>query len=82
MAVSRPDEALERASAEVVDWNGGTRIGECLKQLLDEYGHRGLVRGAVVMLCSDGLEVGDPDLLAEQMARLSGSRTGLSGSTR
>jgi uncharacterized protein with von Willebrand factor type A (vWA) domain len=71
LAVSRPDEALERAAAEVVDWNGGTRIGECLKQLLDQYGHRGLVRGAVVVLCSDGLEIGDPELLAEQMARLS-----------
>jgi uncharacterized protein len=71
LAVSQPDEALERAAEEVVDWNGGTRIGECLKALLDEYGHRGLVRGAVVVLCSDGLEVGDPELLAEQMARLS-----------
>jgi uncharacterized protein with von Willebrand factor type A (vWA) domain len=71
LATSRSDEALRRAADEVVDWNGGTRIGECLKQLLDEYGHRGLVRGAVVMLCSDGLEVGDPELLAEQMARLS-----------
>jgi uncharacterized protein len=71
LAVSRPDEALERAAEEVVDWNGGTRIGESLKALLDEYGHRGLVRGAVVVLCSDGLEVGDPELLAEQMARLS-----------
>jgi uncharacterized protein len=70
LAVSRPDEALDRAAAEVVDWNGGTRIGESLKGLLDEYGHRGLVRGAVVVLCSDGLEVGDPELLAEQMARL------------
>jgi uncharacterized protein with von Willebrand factor type A (vWA) domain len=71
LATSRSDEALRRAAEEVVDWNGGTRIGECLKQLLDEYGHRGLVRGAVVMLCSDGLEVGDPELLGEQMARLS-----------
>ncbi|HET7857366.1 MAG TPA: VWA domain-containing protein [Gaiellaceae bacterium] len=71
LAVSRPDEALARAAEEVVDWNGGTRIGESLKALLDEYGHRGLVRGAVVVLCSDGLEVGDPELLAEQMARLS-----------
>jgi uncharacterized protein with von Willebrand factor type A (vWA) domain len=71
LAVTRPDEALERAAMEVVDWNGGTRIGESLKGLLDEYGHRGLVRGAVVVLCSDGLEVGDPELLAEQMARLS-----------
>ena len=70
LAVSRPDEALERAATEVVDWNGGTRIGESLKRLLDEYGHRGLVRGAVVVLCSDGLEVGEPELLAEQMARL------------
>jgi uncharacterized protein len=70
LAVSRPDEALDRAAAEVVDWNGGTRIGESIKGLLDEYGHRGLVRGAVVVLCSDGLEVGEPELLAEQMARL------------
>ena len=71
LAVTRPDEALDRAADEVVDWNGGTRIGDCLKELLDEYGHRGLVRGAVVVLCSDGLEIGDPELLAEQMARLS-----------
>lgn len=71
LATSRPDEALARAADEVVDWNGGTRIGECLKQLLDDYGHRGLARGVVVVICSDGLEVGDPELLAEQMARLS-----------
>jgi uncharacterized protein with von Willebrand factor type A (vWA) domain len=71
LAVSRPDEALDRAAAEVVDWSGGTRIGESLKALLDEYGHRGLVRGAVVVLCSDGLEIGDPAILADQMARLS-----------
>jgi uncharacterized protein with von Willebrand factor type A (vWA) domain len=64
------DEALERAAAEVVDWNGGTRIGESLQRFLDEYGHRGLARGAVVVICSDGLDVGDPELLAAQMARL------------
>jgi hypothetical protein len=68
---SDADEALSRAAAEVVDWDGGTRIGESLKRFLDEYGHGGLARGAVVVICSDGLEVGDPDLLAEQMARLS-----------
>jgi uncharacterized protein with von Willebrand factor type A (vWA) domain len=67
---SDPDEALGRAAAEVLDWDGGTRIGESLKRFLDEYGHSGLARGAVVVLCSDGLEVGDPELLAEQMARL------------
>jgi uncharacterized protein with von Willebrand factor type A (vWA) domain len=65
------DEALRRAAAEVVDWDGGTRIGESLKGFLDEFGHRGMARGAVVVLCSDGLEVGDPELLGEQMARLS-----------
>ena len=67
---SDADAALGRAAAEVVDWDGGTRIGESLKRFLDEYGHSGLARGAVVVLCSDGLEVGDPELLAEQMARL------------
>jgi uncharacterized protein with von Willebrand factor type A (vWA) domain len=64
------DVALARAAAEVVDWDGGTRIGESLKVFLDEHGHGGLARGAVVLICSDGLEVGDPELLAEQMARL------------
>jgi uncharacterized protein with von Willebrand factor type A (vWA) domain len=68
---SDPDEALLRAAAEVLDWDGGTRIGDSLKRFLDEYGHSGLARGAVVVICSDGLEVGDPEVLAEQMARLS-----------
>ena len=65
------DEALRRAATEVVDWDGGTRIGESLKRFLDDFGHSGMARGAVVVFCSDGLEVGDPKLLAEQMARLS-----------
>jgi uncharacterized protein with von Willebrand factor type A (vWA) domain len=65
------DEALRRASDQVVDWDGGTRIGESLADFLDRFGHGGLARGAVVVICSDGLDVGDPDLLAEQMARLS-----------
>jgi uncharacterized protein with von Willebrand factor type A (vWA) domain len=65
------NEALERAAAEVVDWEGGTRIGESLKGFLDDYGHSGMARGAVVVLCSDGLDVGDPELLRDQMARLS-----------
>ena len=64
------DEALRRAAAQVVDWDGGTRIGESLKRFLDEFGHRGMARGAVVVVCSDGLERGDPTLLGQQMARL------------
>jgi uncharacterized protein with von Willebrand factor type A (vWA) domain len=70
LAASTPDEALQRATAEVVDWDGGTRIGDSVKAFLDRHGHGGLVRGAVVVLCSDGLDTGDPALLAEQMARL------------
>ena len=68
---SDPDDALRRAAAEVLDWDGGTRIGECLERFLDEYGHGGLARGAVVVICSDGLDVGDPELLGEAIARLS-----------
>ncbi|MGI9657773.1 MAG: vWA domain-containing protein [Gaiellaceae bacterium] len=66
-----PDTALDRASADVFDWDGGTRIGESLKVFLDEYGHKGMARGAIVLICSDGLEIGAPELLGEQMARLS-----------
>jgi uncharacterized protein with von Willebrand factor type A (vWA) domain len=71
LAGSDVTEALERAAAEVVDWEGGTRIGESLKRFLDDFGHGGMARGAVVVVCSDGLDVGDPELLREQMARLS-----------
>jgi len=55
----------------VVDWNGGTRIGASLKELLDRWSQHVAMRGAVVVLCSDGLERGDPALLAAQVARLS-----------
>jgi uncharacterized protein with von Willebrand factor type A (vWA) domain len=71
LGLADADDAIARAAAEVVDWDGGTLIGESLKTFLDEYGHGGLARGALVLICSDGLEVGDPELLAEQMGRLS-----------
>lgn len=64
-----PDEALERAASEVFDWDGGTRIGESLQSFLKNQPE--IARGSVVIICSDGLEVGDPALLAAQMARLS-----------
>jgi uncharacterized protein len=66
-----PDAALARAADAVVDRDAGTRIGESLKVFLDRFGHGGIARGAVVVICSDGLDVGDPELLREQMARLS-----------
>jgi len=65
-----PDRALREIGRTVADWEGGTRIGESLKALLDGWGQRTALRGAVVVLCSDGLERGDPELLQSQMARL------------
>ena len=65
-----PDRALERIGDQVADWEGGTRIGESLKTLIDGWSQRAALRGAVVVLCSDGLERGDPELLAHQMVRL------------
>ena len=65
-----PERALRDAVGSVGDWSGGTRIGEALKTFNDEWGRRGLARGAVVVIVSDGWEGGDPALLGEQMARL------------
>ncbi len=71
LATSRPGAALERAGRAAPDWSGGTRIGAALKDFNDLHGCRGLARGAVVLIISDGWETGDPALLGEQMARLS-----------
>jgi uncharacterized protein len=65
-----PDAALARASERVVDWDGGTRIGESLAEFRRTWGQRGLARGGVVVICSDGLERGDPAVLAGEMRRL------------
>jgi len=65
-----PDEAMRKVAASVVDWDGGTRIGASLKHLLDRYGQQAWLRGAVVVICSDGLDRGDPRLLERQVARL------------
>jgi uncharacterized protein len=64
------ERALVAAGETVPDWSGGTRLGETLRIFLDRWGQRGLARGAVVVVFSDGWERGDPALLAEQMARL------------
>jgi len=65
-----PDRALHEIAKQVAVWEGGTRIGESLKSLLDTWSQRTALRGAVVVLCSDGLERGDPELLKQQMTRL------------
>jgi uncharacterized protein with von Willebrand factor type A (vWA) domain len=65
-----PERAIVAASETVPDWSGGTRLGETLKVFLDRWGQRGMARGAVVVLLSDGWERGDVALLGEQMMRL------------
>ena len=65
-----PDLALVAAGSTVPDWSGGTRLGESLKAFLDQWGRRGMARGAVVVIFSDGWERGGVELLAEQMQRL------------
>jgi uncharacterized protein len=70
LAVCDPDDAIARAAAEAADWDGGTRIGASLRELLDRHGQGDALRGGIVIILSDGLDVGDPELLGEQMERL------------
>ena len=66
-----PDQALKSAGVAVADWSGGTRLGDSLRAYNDGWGMRGMSRGAVVVILSDGWERGDPTVIADQMARLS-----------
>jgi uncharacterized protein with von Willebrand factor type A (vWA) domain len=71
LARTRPAVALARAGQAAPDWSGGTRIGAALKAFNDGYGRRGMARGAVVLIVSDGWETGDPAQVGVEMARLS-----------
>jgi uncharacterized protein with von Willebrand factor type A (vWA) domain len=71
LAHTRPGPALKEAGQVAPDWLGGTRIGEALAEFNDGYGRRGMARGAVVVIISDGWDTGDPALLGRQMALLS-----------
>jgi uncharacterized protein with von Willebrand factor type A (vWA) domain len=68
---SDPDAAVREAGALVPDWRGGTRLGSALSVFLREFGHRGMARQAVVVVCSDGWETGDPAQLGAAMGWLS-----------
>lgn len=65
-----PDAALAAATPEVADWAGGTRLGEAMARFNDEWGVRGMARGGVVVILSDGWDRGDAAVLGEQMERL------------
>jgi uncharacterized protein len=67
----RDGEAAVAAAGDAVpDWSGGTRLGEVMQAFLDRWGQRGVARGAVIVVMSDGWERGDSALLREQMRRL------------
>jgi uncharacterized protein with von Willebrand factor type A (vWA) domain len=65
-----PEAAIQRAVAAAPDWSSGTRIGEALRAFNDRYGRRGMARGAVVVILSDGWERADPALVGREMERL------------
>lgn len=70
MKTKDPDRALEEVARTVQDWSSGTRIGGSVKQLLDRYSQHVGLRASVVVVCSDGLERDDPQVLSRQMERL------------
>ncbi len=68
---THPDVAYRKAAEAAPDWSGGTRIGTALKSFIDDYGRRGMARGAVVVIVSDGWEIDDPTLVGDMMQQLS-----------
>ncbi len=65
-----PERAIQRAATAAPDWSSGTRIGDALKMFNDRHGRRGMARGAVIVILSDGWERGDPAVVAREMERL------------
>jgi uncharacterized protein with von Willebrand factor type A (vWA) domain len=70
LTAASPETMLARAAQAAPDWAGGTRIGAALREFNDRYAVRGLGRGAVILIISDGWETGNPALLGQQLARL------------
>jgi uncharacterized protein with von Willebrand factor type A (vWA) domain len=71
LAARNPGRAVRDAAAAAPDWSSGTRIGDALKEFNDRHGRRGMARGAVIVILSDGWERGDPEVVAREMERLS-----------
>ena len=61
---------MQSAATTAPDWSSGTRIGDALKAFTDRHGRRGMARGAVIVILSDGWERGEPALVAQEMQRL------------
>jgi uncharacterized protein with von Willebrand factor type A (vWA) domain len=70
LSTRQPQVAIDRAAASAPDWAGGTRIGEALREFNHDHGRRGMARGAVVVIVSDGWERDSPELVRREMERL------------
>jgi uncharacterized protein len=70
LTTRNPDRALREAATTIEDWSGGTRLGDTVKEFVDVWGQRGMARGAVVVVLSDGWDRGDVEVLAESMKRI------------
>lgn len=70
LAQGNIDAAYQQVAAKASDWSGGTRLGACLLEFVERHGRRGMARGAIVVVVSDGWEIEDPGQVAEAMARL------------
>ena len=70
LATRSPERAIQRAAAAAPDWSSGTRIGDALRAFNDRHGRRGMARGAVIVILSDGWERGEPALVGREMERL------------
>ena len=70
LKVRDPDQALARAAASAADWAGGTRLAESIRRFIDDHGRRGIARGAIVVVLSDGWALDSPEDVDAQMARL------------
>lgn len=62
--------ALRDVAKSVVDWSGGTRIGDALKTFNFVWARRILRPGAIVLIISDGWDRGEPEVLKHEIARL------------
>lgn len=70
LASRDPDRAFEQAAGAAQDWAGGTRLADSIRAFINEHGRRGVARGAVVVILSDGWAQDDPADIEREMARL------------
>lgn len=64
------DSVLTAIAQRTDNWSGGTRIGECLKQFNEQYGKRMLNGQPFVIILSDGLDTGGPEILGRELQKI------------